>query len=254
MGKSAGERPGAAEEAGRERVSPFWASYPGDRNLDSQGGAQGWGQPGAVQTPAPRQLALSHLHPEENSSRPLLGSLGSPWGQPLGTGEDCRDGGTGEAPRHQPILREVHQVSSKTGRSPKAEVKEHQPCTAASPCAESSSPAPWGSASGGPEGRSRVQLALQDDKQGPGSQWEAQASLGITEPSLERVWENWDCSWARQDDDPGRGAGLAALEPSAAPCRPLEPQQRREQEFGPVAAHRAGFSLENKPRSKPPLR
>lgn len=105
---------------------------------------------------------------------------------------DCRDGGTGEVPTHQPILREVHQVISKTGRFPKAGLKEHQPCTAPAPCAETFSPASWGSASGGSEGRSRVQLAVQDDKQGPNSKWEAQAFLGITEHSLERVWENWD--------------------------------------------------------------
>lgn len=82
-------------------------------------------------------------------------------------------------------------------------------------------------------------MAMQDDKQGPSSEREAQAFLGITEHSLERVWENWDCSWERQGNDPGRGpaalpgAGLAALDkmlPSAAPCRPPAPQQRRKQE------------------------
>lgn len=77
-------------------------------------------------------------------------------------------------------------------------------------------------------------MAVQDDKQGPTSKWEAQAVLGITEPSLERIWESWDCSWDRQDDNPGRGpaalpgAGLAALGqllPPAAPCQPPAPQQ-----------------------------
>lgn len=51
-----------------------------------------------------------------------------------------------------------------------------------------------------------------------------------------------------------RAGSTGAELPSAAPCRAPVPQQRREQESGHVAAHKAGFSLENKNRSKPPLR
>lgn len=77
-------------------------------------------------------------------------------------------------------------------------------------------------------------MAMQGGKQGLTFKWEAQAFLEITEPSLERVWKSWDCSWDGQEDDPSRGPaalpgeGLAALEqllPPAAPCQPPAPQQ-----------------------------
>lgn len=162
-------------------------------SLNSQCGgtglaAGGWRQSETVQMPAPCQLALTHCHPGENGPLPLLCSPapGSQCGAlPVGLafgnrGPTAGTKASGDVPTHQPICREVPRGICKTERQlPWAELKQHHSFTACSPCAEATSPTSMGVSASGRSGRRSG--AMQDDKLGPSSEWEAQVFSGRTE-------------------------------------------------------------------------
>lgn len=146
-----GERPGAAGKTRREGASLFWdAKLMDSLNSQCRGtglAAGGRGQPETVQMPAPCQLALTHLHPGQKSTLPLLcfPAPGSQHGAlPVGLAFGNRELTAGlkaseEVPTHQPICREVPQ--GKTERQlPWAEMKQHHSFIACLPCAETTSP------------------------------------------------------------------------------------------------------------------